>query len=628
MDTRIYSEADLLKLPIINKYLLQLFLSDELGVNPFKDVEISLDLVKKECKLRINDQVSKIINSVPRVASETAQLRSIAQLVYDGIRTFLILEDHPIASKEEACTWFTQKYPDYSEAHAIYEGYVNPETIIDFTGYILDSLALVKHLSYKTDNKPLSNEILLINSPSSIMSHPKDDYLAADLNMPLGLVCVASYIKQMGLPVTILDAYAENLDALSTIDRIFSMKKIPRIIGFNTSSPNIHVVHKIAKYLKRIQTNIIIVCGGPHASIAPEHTLSTGVVDYSIIGEGEISFSRLVNSLMQNKKGVNVPGVMYMVSNKVVGKKNQEELDLSNIPLPDFSLLPLSRYYGIKKRIYFHTSRGCAFNCIYCSVPKCWNRKVREIPIELLVEHLQISIDKYKPDEVQIVDDNFSHKNGVFIRSYCSQLMAGNITIKWKCQVRADQLSEETIKMMGDSGCFEIDLGIESGNIQTQKYIRKNLNLDKTLEIISFIHKHKIFTKGFFMLGFPEETLDAIRDTVNYSIKSKAEGLNDVAFFPVMPFPGTDISEITGQQVFQGAVIDSVDSYERSFAAQRLRKYSARPEVSLNRHFTPEELRLLVKFAYQRFELGVPVINLRDEFNKYVETEESYSHGL
>jgi radical SAM superfamily enzyme YgiQ (UPF0313 family) len=628
LDTRIYSKKDLQNLPIINQYLLHIFLSDELGTNPFKDLDISLATVKKECKLKIREQISKIINSIPRVASETAQLRSIAQFVYDGIRMFLILEDHPIASKEEACAYFTKTYPDFSEAAAIYEGYLNPETIVDLTSYILDSLALAKHLSYKADNKSLSDEILLVNTPSSTLSHPKDDYLGNDHNMPLGLVCVASYVKQTGLPVTILDAYAENLDALSTVDRIFSMQTIPKIIGFNTSSPNIHVVLKIAKYLKRIRKDLVLVCGGPHASLAPEHTLSDGVIDYSIIGEGEISFSKLVSNLMQNEKGINIPGVFYMVSNKMLGKENQEELDLSKLPTPDFGLLPLDRYFGIKKRIYLHTSRGCAFNCIYCSVPKCWGRKVREIPIEILIGQLRASLDKYKPDEIQIVDDNFSHRKGALIKNFCEQIIANNLTFKWKCQVRTDQLDENVIKMMASSGCFEVDMGIESGNEKIQRYIRKNLDLQKTLQVIALIHQENMFTKAFFMVGFPEESFDAIADTVNYSIKLKDKGLDDVAFFPVMPFPGTDISQITGMVVFQGAVIDSVDSYEHSFAAHRLRKYSAKPEISLNRNFTPEKLRLLVKFAYQRFELGAFVENLKDEFNSYVETEESYLHGI
>jgi hypothetical protein len=103
----------------------------------------------------------------------------------------------------------------------------------------------VKHLLYKAQKKPISNEVLFINTPSSIMSHPRDDYLSYDHNMPLGLICLASYLENEGYPIKILDSYAENLGVLSTIDRIFAGETIPEIIGLNSSSPNIHIVRDI-----------------------------------------------------------------------------------------------------------------------------------------------------------------------------------------------------------------------------------------------------------------------------------------------------------------------------------------------------------------------------------------------
>jgi len=227
-------------------------------------------------------------------------------------------------------------------------------------------------------------------------------------------------------------------------------------------------------------------------------------------------------------------------------------------------------------------------------------------------------LTRYKPDEIQIVDDNFSHEQGKSIRAFCDMSVEEGWSVKWKCQVRADQLDEATIEMMSKTGCFEVDVGIESGNPEIQKYIRKNLDLGKTLNTISLINKLGIFTKAFFMLGFPEETFAQLTDTINYSVELKSSGLKDVAFFPVMPFPGTEISKVTGRTVFQGAVIDDVDVYERTFAGYRLRKYSAKPETSLNANFSPETLRLLVKFAYQHFNDSVSVKNLKFEFDDFM----------
>ncbi len=139
-------------------------------------------------------------------------------------------------------------------------------------------------------------------------------------------------------------------------------------------------------------------------------------------------------------------------------------------------------------------------------------------------------------------------------------------------------------------------------------------------------------SKAFFMLGFPEETHDQLADTINFAVDLKALGLTDVAFFPTMPFPGTQLAQVakdmTGKEVLQGAVMDDTVIRDRSFANHRLRKYSAKPEVSVNERFTPQELRFLAKFAYERFESGTRVSNLQEEFKSYLEQEETLVYGF
>lgn len=629
-DARIYSVQQLSSIPLINQYLLSRFLRDLLGENPFGDLSPDPNVLNERCCRTIREQEDVIITAMPRIAGAPGQLRTIGQSVYDAIRAYLIFEGHPVASEEQAYSYFTEHYQRFTEAVAIHAGEMDPSSVIDIGSYLVDSLAIVKHLFYRTENKSVADEVLLVNTPSSLMPHPHDDYLSYDHNMPLGLICVASYLREHGYAVSILDSYAENLGVLATVDRVFSGTTLPRVIGFNSSSPNIHIVHKIAAYLKRIRSDIIIVCGGPHASLATEHTLSTGDIDYAVVGEGEIPLFNLVKSIFGAPSGfpAEIPGVFSRKPNGVSGQVNNAFLDLSTMPVPDLDLLPLQRYFAIKKRVYVHTSRGCAFRCIYCSVPECWGRSVRQIPADALRSQITELLGKYKPDEIQIVDDNFSHEEGRLIRAFCGMSIDAGWSIKWKCQVRADQLDEATIEMMSKTGCFEVDLGVESGNPEIQKYIRKNLDLSKTSKVISSISNHGIITKAFFMLGFPEETYAQITDTINYAVGLKSIGLNDVAFFPVMPFPGTEISKVTGRTVFQGAVIDDVDVYERSFAGHRLRKYSAKPEISLNANFSPETLRLLVKFAYQHFNYGVHVKDLKPEFDDFVLGEESSRYAL
>ena len=636
LDCRIRTLKDLSSHTLLEGYLLHRFLKDYFGKNPFSDYESSSTALRNECYKQIEQQEHRVLAMVPKLVTDPGRISEICQCVYDAIRAFLVLEDKPCVSKKEAGARLCEISRAFEEVLLIYYAYKNVSAIIDVPGFIVDSLALIRHLSYRARSYPLSDEVLLINTPSAVMPHPLDDRLGFDANMPLGLVCLASYLSEQLIPVKILDAYAKNLSAAEVVDEILKDKRMPIIIGFNTASPNIDVVHKIAKYLKRINKDVVLVCGGPHATLSTSDTLSKGFIDYAIVGEGEIPFLKLVQFCRENNRQIAIPieGVYSLnsSSSKIEGAPNNTPFPLDKLPLPQFEHLPLEDcYFTKKRRLYLHTTRGCNFKCVYCSVHKFWGGTVRRVPLVLLFVHLEKLIAKYHPDEIQIVDDNFSHERGKIIRDFSQGLLDRGINIRWKCQVRADQLDKDIISLMKRSNCFEVDIGVESGNKDVQKLIKKNLDLDQTKNILKELNLNGITTKAFFVLGFVDETYEQLSDTINYAIMLKREGLNDVAFFPAMPFPGTELAaqveKIINKPVLRGAVMDQAIYHYRSFAMDRLRKYSAKPEVSANENFTPDELRLLVRFAYERFEAGADVFNLKNEFETFKSCEEALIYG-
>lgn len=635
LDTRLYEASQIecddspRGIPLVNRFLLRRFLRDLHGTNPFGEASFDDQLLAQACRQRISEQQERIVSALSLVSWDAAQIRQVCQAVFDAVRAFLVLESQPRVGKLEAAEHFQNAYPGYEELLPIYRCYQRPSDVGSVAELLLDAYAVVRHLTIRSSLLESADRILLVNTPSSLMPHPRDDYLERDPNMPLGLVCVASYCRERGHSVSILDAYAENMGALSTVDGVFAnTTAVPRIVGFNCSSPNVHIVHQIALYLKRVSPDIILVCGGPHATLAPEHTLSHGLVDYVVQGEGEQTFVELVKRIFDGERAEGMPGVAVMRGGTVIAGPCRERLDLADIPLPDFNLLPLEeRYFQGRRRLYLNATRGCDRNCVFCSVPQCWQGGVRQTPMPLFVEQVQRCQQAYGASEFQIVDDNFSHKKGAIIRDFMSALDYAGVSLQWKCQARADQLSSDVIKLMALHGCFEIDLGVESGSPRLQEYMRKKLDLDSTVEVVRHIHDGGIACKAFFMLGFPAETYSEIAETINYSLRLKEAGLQDVAFFPVMPFPGTEIAAMTGTTVHQGAIIDEADILDSSFEGRHLRKYSAKPEVSLNENFTPDELRLLVRFAYQMFNAGQRVTDLQGSFQSYVAVEEEGFYG-
>ncbi len=642
LDCRIRSVKDTAKQTLLESHLLGHFLVDCFGNNPFRDARTVTDALARECRRRIEHEEQNILGMLSRLVNDRSRLAEVARSVYDALRAFLVLVKKPCRTKDATKT-ICEISPSFAAIESIYEGYTNPTAVVDIPRFLADALAFVKHLSYRAQLPSLIDEVLLINTPSAVMPHPLDDQFGYDANMPLGLVCVASYLAEQSIPVRILDAYANNLSASGTVDEIVQDNRIPRIIGLSSASTNIDVVYQIAEYLKRVHDDVVIVCGGPHATLDTADTLSCRFIDYVVKGEGENAMADFAEAWLRNNREAAeaVPGIFKPGEDgQVSGTANEVPFPLDKLPLPRFDLLPLGdRYFHRKRRLYLHTTRGCKFRCAYCSVQKIWGGVVRRVPLALLFEHLDCLLDRYKPvEEIQIVDDNFSHcyrdeqgNKAQVVEAFCRELARRKMDIRWKCQARPDQLNAELIALMQQTGCFEVDLGVESGDEGIQRLIRKGLDLANTADVVEALHGAGIHSKAFFILGFPGETWAQLATTINYAITLHTHGLADVAFFPAMPFPGTELAEWaerdTGRKPRRGGVMDESGRRYRSFAGQRLRKHSAMPEYAMNELLPPDRLRFLIHFAYERFEERQPVTDLREEFAQFEANEEAAIYG-
>jgi len=634
LDCRIRTPEDLGKQPLFEQYLLKECLRDSVGENPFRSKKISLRELRQDCRDRIAKQEDRILGLLPSVMTDVNHLRTIGNEVFDAVRAFLVLTGQPVTSKREARNVLAVEIPAFEEIQSIFTRLRNPSGAPDVPGFVASALAIVKHLSYRARSPRCSSRVLLVNAPSALLPHPMDELFGYDANMPLGLLCVGSHLRGLGVPVDLLDAYALNLTATGAVDAVVREYGLPRVVAFNASSPNIHVVHTMAEYLKRISDDVFIVVGGPHATLSTAHALSSSYVDFAIVGEGELPFGELAKALLNGDgEPREIPGVFTRGKNGLPkGRRQRDALPLRSLPVPALDLLPLEdRYFSHRRRAYIHTSRGCAFRCSYCSVHNFWGSPVREVPMDVVLDHIAALQRDFKVSEIQVVDDNFSHRNGQRIKAFCSGLVGRGINIRWKCQVRADQLNTELVELMAKNGCFEVDIGIESGNARIQKQIGKNLKLDKAGEAVKALHDWSIACKAFFILGFPAETWNEMQDSINLAVQLKDVGLLDVAFFPAMPFPGTKLADyavkVLGAELTQGGLMDDRQKYVGMYALTRLRKYAAIPEVSLNANLTPRQLRMLCAFAYTCFEKGDRIVQLENAFNSFAAAQEAMWYG-
>ena len=375
-------------------------------------------------------------------------------------------------------------------------------------------------------------KLLLVKAPSSTHT----------INPPLSLAYLIPNAKKYA-EIKILDCLKENYN-FEDFKKYIKFYK-PDVVGFTAFTMEIDSVFKCAKIVKKLNEKIYTIVGGPHASTFPENVLEKEFIDFVFVSEAETNFPKLLKQLKGVKKNFrNISNLGFKENGKIIFNKLILEEDLDSLPFPDFDLMNFKTYpklYLARKHpsIPILTSRGCPFNCTFCTGYKISGKKFRARSPENIMEELKLLKQKYKIKEFQIWDDNFTLDRKRAMK-FCNLLIKENLDLIWWCPngVRMETLDYELLKKMKDSGCYAIVLGIESGSEKIQKDMNKNLNFKKLKEIVNIAYRLKLRTQGFFIIGYPTETKEDIIKTIKLA---KSLPLDRATFGLFQPLPGSDI---------------------------------------------------------------------------------------
>ncbi len=362
---------------------------------------------------------------------------------------------------------------------------------------------------------------------------------------PLGIMYIASVLREKGShEVKILDMrldYTEACDVAAAASEFDA-----DIVGISTLTPEAPVMHQVAQEVKKANAGCTVIAGGPHVSTYVEDGAGDPNIDYVVLGEGEETMSELVEAISSGGDPSRVNGIAFKQNGEVTRTPPREYIqDLDKVPQPAWDLLELEKYFkhwrfshmGPQPYMAIMTSRGCPFKCIYCH--NMLGKKYRTRSAENVFSEIKMVHDRYGISDFEIIDDSFNLDKKRAVR-ICDLIISSGLKLKLSFPngVRGDVMDEELLSKLRQAGAFLITYAPETGSARVQKMIRKNVDLEKLDDIISLTRRMGFFTHGFFMLGFPGETEEDLKDTVRFALKAK---FHTATFNIAHPFPGTEM---------------------------------------------------------------------------------------
>jgi anaerobic magnesium-protoporphyrin IX monomethyl ester cyclase len=371
---------------------------------------------------------------------------------------------------------------------------------------------------------------------------------------PLGLLYLASSLRSKGSDtVKIIDLRLDKIPIQSRLNEVLSFR--PDVVGLTAMSIESEVMNSTIQFLAtHLPYKPFYVVGGSHPTIFPEDTATIPYVDCAVIGEGEETLVDLIQSLKKKSPLEHVKGIVFSREGKLIRTPSRESIaELDNLPYPAWDLIDLEKYFvspffhdsrGDKKRIVpFFSSRGCPFRCAYCL--HMMGTKFRARSAENVLAEIKHLYKTYRIEELHIEDDIFN-----FDRARANQILQSlieekiHVKICFPSGLKADLLKKEDLPLYKKAGVYQICFGIESASDRILSMIGKRQNLEKINGVITDCLRERIGTHGFFMMGFPTETEDEIRRTIEFARDSRLTTAN---FSLVKLFPGTDLYQRFGR---------------------------------------------------------------------------------
>jgi len=400
--------------------------------------------------------------------------------------------------------------------------------------------------------KGRSLKILLIRPPFFEIEGSRGH----SMDIPTGLLYIAAVLESKNYQVEVCDGRVQGKDIFSR--RPFSdgyllgasweemagfvKSSSPHIIGIsNQFTTQFYTTLKMAEVVKKVNPRIVTVVGGPHASIMPESFFEhSQFIDLVVMGEGEYIMPEVGEWYRGRRSLDSIKGIVYRNGGRILRNEPRKPIEnLDDLPFPAYHLIDLERYFALKAKaknlnisrprynypgsersLSFITSRGCPFNCVFCSIHLHMGKEWRSHSPEYVVDHLEYLLKTYNVKHFHFEDDNLTLHRKRF-EKVLDIIRERGLNFTWDTPngVRADTLDEELLVKCKQTGCVYLIMGIESGDQYVlDNIIRKKLSLSRVVKVCKLAKHVGIDMRSFYVIGFPGETKKHMRTTIDFAL--------------------------------------------------------------------------------------------------------------
>lgn len=406
---------------------------------------------------------------------------------------------------------------------------------------------------------------------------------------PLGLAYIAGSLRGAGFAVQLLDGVGESIDTRHPADNdcfyygLSPAETVARIdadatiigvaFGFSFEWP---ACRDLVAAIRERFPHALLLGGGEHATAVPQQTLRESALDIAILGEGEETVVEVVTAYANGTLDPSaILGIAYKDSagDVAINERRARKRDIDSIPWPAWDMMPLENYlvrgfgFGVNRgrSMPLLASRGCPYQCTFCSNPTMWTTRWIPRDPDLLLDEMQHYQKVYGIENFDFYDLTAIVKKN-WIVSFCQKIEERGMKFTWQLPsgTRSEAIDDEVAALLYKSGCRNMSYSPESGSPGVLERIKKKIHVDAVVKSIASAYQQKMNVKCNIIFGFPGETLKEVFESYRFIARIAWAGAYDISVWAFSPYPGSELFEQisgTGRIVMNDAYYDSLRSY-------------------------------------------------------------------